>query len=182
MAGAIETLERLVGRLNAVLLVFCKALAVLLLTVMTIIIVAAVFYRYVLNDAIAWSEEIAKFIMVWMAFITAPVGMKMGAHIAIEAIAGRLKGRIAWLLQAVIFVSVIALMAMFVKEGAFLTMNARIQRASTIDLSIFYVYLSMPVGCAIMGMVAFEQFLNALKGVFDPSRATAMSSDPTIVN
>lgn len=187
MASAIEALERLVGRLNWLLLNVCKAAAIALLTVMTAIIVTNVFYRYVLNDAIPWSEEIAKFVMVWMTFVAAPVGLSMGAHIAIDALANVLKGRLYFLLQIWIFSAIIALMAMFVDEAWFLTQNARIQRASTIDLSIFYVYLAMPIGCAVTATVSLEFWLNAVKGLIDPSRGTnrqqlAAQSDATLVS
>ena len=179
MVSALEALERLLGRLNWALLNLSKGAAIALLTLMTGIIVANVFYRYVLNDAIPWSEEIAKFVMVWMTFIVAPVGLKMGAHIAIDALANVLKGRVYFLLQVWIFSAIISLMLMFVDEAWFLTQNASIQRASTIDVSIFYVYLAMPIGCAVTALVSLEFWLNAVKGVIDPSRATDRRQDPT---
>tara|TARA_R110002096_G_scaffold417978_3_gene621807 strand:+ start:306 stop:944 length:639 start_codon:yes stop_codon:yes gene_type:complete len=172
MASAIEMLEFLVGRLNGLLLSLCKGAAVVLLAIMLGIIVAAVFFRYALSDAIPWSEEIAKFVMVWMTFIAVPVGLKLGAHIAIDALANRLRGRLYFLLQIWIFSAVIVLMLMFVDAASFLAWNARIQRASTIDVSILYVYAAMPIGCAITALVSFEFWLNAVKGLIDPSRGT----------
>jgi TRAP-type C4-dicarboxylate transport system permease small subunit len=184
MADAIEAIERLVGRLNALLLAVCKGLAIFLLAAMTAIVIANVFGRYVLSDAIPWSEEIAKFVMVWMTFIAAPIGLQLGAHIAIDALANALRGRFYFLLQLAIFSAIIALMAMYVDEALFLTLNARIQRASTIDLSIFYVYAAMPIGCAVVALVSLEFWLNALKGLVDPARGTdrrASAADPSLV-
>lgn len=178
MANTIEVLERWVGRFNWLILSICKGLAVALLILMTGIIISSVFCRYVLNDAIPWAEEIAKFVMVWMTFMVAPVGLKMGAHIAIDALANRLKGRVFQLLQMGIFMFVITLMAMFVDEASFLAWNARIQRASTIDVSILYVYAAMPIGCAVTACVAFEFWLNALKCLIYPSRAVERHTDP----
>ena len=70
-----------------------------------------------------------------------------------------------------IFAAIIALMVVFVKEGAYMTWNARIQRASTIDISIFYVYICMPVGSFVVAMVALEFMVNAIRGVLDPAKA-----------
>ena len=177
-ANAVEALERLVGRLNWATLGVCKAAAICLIVIMTAIIVTAVFFRYVLNDSIAWSEEIAKFVMVWMTFIVTPIGLKTGAHIAVEAISGRLGGRAGHLMQVSIFLAIILLMAMFVKEASFLTWSARIQRASTIDVSILYVYAAMPIGCAVTALVAFEFLLKAMKGFLDPARVPPRVQDP----
>ena len=45
---------------------------------------AGVFWRYVLNDALSWSEETAKFLMVWMVFTASPIGLSFGGHAAID--------------------------------------------------------------------------------------------------
>ena len=167
---AIEALERWLNRLNTYLLFGAKWVAIICLALMLIIVDIAVFQRYVLNDALAWSEEIAKFVMVWLTFMTAPLGLKIGAHVGIEALIQYLKGRLRQLLLVFIFAGIIALMMVFIKEGYFMTLNARIQRASTIDVSIFYVYICMPIGCTLVALVALEFMVGAIKGLIDPDR------------
>lgn len=177
MPDFFERLEMLVGQLNRVVLELFKRLLIAILAIMTGIVVASVFFRYVLNDALPWSEEIAKFFMVWLTFLAAPVGLSRGAHVAIEALSARLSGRINQMLQAIIFILIIWLMVVFVDEGSFLTWNARIQRHSTVDLSISYVYVAMPIGCAAIALVALEYLLGAIKGIFDPSRVKERQID-----
>ena len=170
-ANLLETLETAITRLNDRMLVGLKWLVILLLGLMLLIVDVAVFMRYVMNDALAWSEEIAKFVMVWLTFFAAPIGLRMGAHVGIEVLIGNLRGRIRQLLLLLIFAGIIGLMVVFVKEGAFMTWNARIQRASTIDISIFYVYMCMPIGSFAVGLVALELMVNALRGLIDPDNA-----------
>ena len=62
MLRVIAALEHGIGRFNGWALTVARWLAIGLLGVMTAIVLAGVFYRYVLNDAIAWSEEVAKFL------------------------------------------------------------------------------------------------------------------------
>jgi TRAP-type C4-dicarboxylate transport system permease small subunit len=177
MPDFFERLEMLVGQVNRVVLELFKWLLIAILAIMTGIVVTSVFFRYVLNDALPWSEEIAKFFMVWLTFLAAPVGLSRGAHVAIEALSARLSGRINQMLQAIIFILIIWLMVVFVDEGSFLTWNARIQRHSTVDLSISYVYVAMPIGCAAIALVALEYLLGAIKGIFDPSRVKERQID-----
>jgi TRAP-type C4-dicarboxylate transport system permease small subunit len=171
MADLFERFENYVGRFNGVMLGIFKWSVVAVLIIMTSIVFVAVIFRYGLNDALPWSEEIAKFFMVWLTFLAAPVGLSRGSHVAIETLSSYLGGRPRQVVQAFVFMSIIALMVIFVKEGTFLTWNARIQRHSTVDLSILYVYMAMPIGCAATALVAFEYFLGACKGIIDPSRA-----------
>lgn len=177
---ALETLESFIGRLNSMLLAVAKWLSIACLILMLVIVNVAVFNRYVLNDAVPWSEEVAKFVMVWLTFMAAPVGLKMGAHMAIELLPQFLKGRLRQILYAAIFSGIISLMYVFITTGWFLTMNARLQRASTIDISIFYVYICIPVGCTLVALVAFEFLLGAIKGTIDPDKELKLKSQELI--
>jgi TRAP-type C4-dicarboxylate transport system permease small subunit len=179
MADLFERLEKFFSRINGVVLGLFRWSLIAILALMTGIVVVSVFFRYVLNDALPWSEEIAKFLMVWLTFLAAPVGLNQGSHIAIEALSARLVGRQRHAMQAIIFMLIIWLMVVFVDAGTFLTWNARIQRHSTVDLSILYVYIAMPIGCVAMAMVAIEFMLASIKGVFDPSRVKERVSDFT---
>ena len=167
----LEMLENGLAWVNDRIIAVFKWLAIILLALMLIIVDIAVFMRYVMNDALAWSEEIAKFVMVWLTFFVAPIGLRMGAHVGIEVILGQLRGRVRQFLIMMIFAGIIALMIVFIKEGAYMTWNARIQRASTIDISIFYVYICMPIGSFVVAMVALEYMVNALRGIIDPANA-----------
>jgi TRAP-type C4-dicarboxylate transport system permease small subunit len=42
---------------------------VVLFTIMTLIVWVQIFFRFILGGGIVWSEEIAKFMMVWMALL-----------------------------------------------------------------------------------------------------------------
>ena len=61
------------------LLDLCMILAKILLVVMTIIICIHVFYRYVLNRSIRWSEEITMMMMVYMGFLVSTYGVNIGS-------------------------------------------------------------------------------------------------------
>lgn len=166
IVAVLGKVESILGAFNGAVLRLFRWLVMTILAVMTAIVLSGVFFRYVLNDALAWSEEIAKFMMVWMAFIAAPLAYKSGALVAIEALPRALKGRVREVLLVVIELIVITLMVVFIIKGAFLAQNASIQRASTIDLSIMYVYAAMPVGAFMVLMVAVQSVVGSLRYLF----------------
>jgi len=43
--------------------------------------------RFVLRDSLSWSEELARYLMVWATFIGASIGVKRGSHVGVEALA-----------------------------------------------------------------------------------------------
>jgi TRAP-type C4-dicarboxylate transport system permease small subunit len=56
------------------------------LVLMTLIIGAQVFFRYVLNDSIIWSEPAAVILMGWFIFLGAAVGIREGYHLSFDVL------------------------------------------------------------------------------------------------
>ena len=73
---------------------FCMLLAKLMLLAMTIIICVHVFYRYALNRAIRWSEEITMMMMVYMGFFSIAYGVKHRLHLSVNLFYDSLPARI----------------------------------------------------------------------------------------
>ncbi|MFN3497193.1 MAG: TRAP transporter small permease [Pannonibacter indicus] len=56
------------------------------LVLMTAIISAQVFFRYVLNDSLIWSEPLAVILMGWFIFFGAAVGIREGYHLSFDVL------------------------------------------------------------------------------------------------
>ena len=74
------------GKLNYAVASAAKNLAGGLLALMLGMILAQVFFRYVLNDSLAWTEELAKFAMVWVACLVAPWAYREHLNVSIQMI------------------------------------------------------------------------------------------------
>jgi TRAP-type C4-dicarboxylate transport system permease small subunit len=51
---------------------------------MVVVVAAQVFFRYALNHSLFWSEELARYILVWLTFLGATVAYRRGAHPRID--------------------------------------------------------------------------------------------------
>ena len=63
-----------------------KIFCVIFLALMSIIIVLQVFFRYVLNNSLSWSEELARYLFIWMIYIGISYGVKLDEHICVDAV------------------------------------------------------------------------------------------------
>lgn len=61
-------------------------LAFALFWVLAAIVFMQFFSRYVLNDSIAWTEEIARYLLMAVAFMGAALAARKGTHIALEIV------------------------------------------------------------------------------------------------
>lgn len=72
------------SHLNAFLLSIGRNAGMLCMMVMVFIILLQVFYRYVLGNALAWPEELARFLMLWATGLMAPTAYRRGAFVGID--------------------------------------------------------------------------------------------------
>ncbi|WP_439155155.1 TRAP transporter small permease [Yoonia sp.] len=99
-------------RFNTVVLAIGKAIAVTALAIMVCLILGQVFFRYVLNDAPNWTEEGARFGMLWMTGLMAPLAYRMGGFVAIDMVERALPRLLSGLLTLVLMA--IAMWVLFV--------------------------------------------------------------------
>ncbi|MEZ5729093.1 MAG: TRAP transporter small permease subunit [Burkholderiaceae bacterium] len=83
LAG-LEAVTDLLLRINTALLLVCKYLIMVIVAVIAAILIAGVVYRYGLNNALSWAEELSKYLMVWLAFLGAPIALRRLGHINID--------------------------------------------------------------------------------------------------
>ena len=173
---SVNRLIRAVEAFNRWLLASCRWGVVLLVAAITVIVALGVFFRFVLNNSLPWTEEVAKFVMVWLAFIGAPVVLEEGGHIAIDFIPSRLPPPVGHAALMLIQVIVMVVLAVLVFQGWALAWNALPQIATTVDVSLFYIFLAVPIGSAMMLTVSLELLLRQATAIRSSDDAP---SEPT---
>ena len=74
--GRSHPIDRFSRRTNTVIEQSLLGLGILMIGV----VAAQVFFRYVLNHSLFWSEELARYILVWLTFLGASVAYRRGVH------------------------------------------------------------------------------------------------------
>jgi TRAP-type C4-dicarboxylate transport system permease small subunit len=111
------------------------------------------FTRYVLNDSLSWTEEIARYGLMWVTFIGGAMVTRRNTHIAVELMSNLMKpgpARTALL----IFIDAVKLgfLALLAYFSVTITERMAFQRMTVFDLPMSYVYMGVALGC--IGMFA----------------------------
>lgn len=155
-------------------------IATSLLVGMLVVMIAHVFSRYVLKDSFGWTEELARYMMVWMTFLYFPAAHKRGMNISLEIVTGLFKGSWAWrLLQLLIEVLVFIMLIWCMKLGF-----DRIDRAgSSVSLSLGIemakVYWVLPVSFGLTALCSIERILRLTGSLFNPDLYPVESGSDT---
>ncbi len=142
----------------------CSYLVILLMAAIVLIVSLGVFFRFVLNNSLSWTEEIAKYLLVWLSFIGSATALRKGTHIGITILSDTFKGKVKNIAE--IFVSAAILTASYylMYYGWRFAVNAKIQTAATIDLSLFWVMVCVPVSGVLMALFILGPLIH---GFFD---------------
>lgn len=168
--AAIERTLAPPARFNDAACALGKYAGLSLIALMTAAILLQVFFRYVLGSALTWSEEVARFMMVWMTFLVAPIAYRGGANVALDILVAQLGGRPLALLRIVINVLVIGFVLTFFFESFGLIGRGIKMKASTIDVPMAAVYAIIPVTFVAMFTVGIELIGRAVQDLIDPTR------------
>lgn len=124
----------------------------LAMALMTTVISAEVFGRYVLNSSIYFSEELSRFCFVWAGFLGASLAMREGSHIGVTLLTERLAPARRRPVLAVARALTLALLAVVVVTGASILPDQWGQQTATLGFSVFWFYLAVPAGALLMAV------------------------------
>lgn len=140
----------------------CGALCVFCFAAMTLVAIIGVFFRYVMQSPFMWTEEVARYLLVWLGFTAINIALRQDRHIKVEV----LQKLVPPLVGKVVSYLVDALIAFFfiilLQQGYLLAVN-NIMMASTFQLSMSWILVAVPVAAAL---TLLQLFLRVIKKIF----------------
>lgn len=117
-----------------------------------VIIFLQVVMRYCFSNSLTWTEELARYVFIWQAWIGASYGVKKMGHIRVEVLAEKFKGKNRILFDILIYAIWLVFMCFLAYTGTQLTLyvasTGQLSPANQIPME--YVDVSVVVGSALM--------------------------------
>jgi len=130
-----------------------------LIGVMTLQIVSRVFF-----SATTWSEELARFLLVWLTFLGATLAYQRGRHIAVTFVVERMPGGVQRLCHAATALIGIGFLLVIVVVGYDYMQMQSFQTSASLRLPMNYVYSVMPISATIMIWYALVDLVEVIAG------------------
>jgi len=110
-----------------------------------------VFSRYVLNDPSSWTDELARYTMVWLGLLGASYLFGIKGHLAITLLDSALKGKANIALQLLINGISFAFVSLAMLKGGMALMGRTTQQLSpALQLPMSTVYSILPISAVII--------------------------------
>jgi len=123
---------------------------IVILSGIAVVVFLQVIFRYVLNFPLFWTEEFARYSLVWASLLGSAVAVKRGQHIAVTIFMDRLPKALRRGLTIFALISVATILAIILWGGIQLVAITRSQISPALRVSMSIPYLAVPVGAGLM--------------------------------
>lgn len=150
-------------------------ISIVAIALMVVAILVQVFFRYVLNSALPWPDEAARFMMLWLTGLMAPIAFRQGGFVAIDMVVMALPMKVGQIVSLILlFISAgVLLMAIGIGWGEVTGFGGKFKTASlylplSLDFSEWFriprswMMLSLLVGVILLFIVNVELILRSL--------------------
>ena len=174
--------------LNTFFLRIGRQLAWVAILLMVIVILLQVFFRYILNNALPWPDELARFFMLWMTALIAPSAYRWGGFVSIDMIIGFFSKLIGNLISLLLLMLSLFILIIGFKLGLDHIKIGWIFNSASIKIPLFiigeqstplklaWMYMSLPIGIFLLILVNLELIFIRIISIFDPF--LNINSDP----
>ena len=138
---------------------FLRFALALLMTAMVGSVVWQVLSRYLFVVPAAWTEELARFLLIWIGMLGAAYAYRQGSHLGIDLLANKLTGIGKQRLHTVVHIVCLLFAAsvLIIGGGSLVAMTWELkQYSAAIGLPIAYVYAVIPASGAVIGLFAAD--------------------------
>jgi len=149
------------------------ALAIAAFSGILLCVLLQVFFRYVLNDPLTWSEELARYLFIWCAFLGWIVASRKRSHLAMTFVVDKMPPRAQAAIGAAIEIATILFAWILGTRGARLVANNWDVENVAVPFNLGVVYLIEPVAAVAITAYAICALLDALKALRSPPPAAA---------
>ncbi len=142
-----------------------------LLVVLNLVVGLQVFSRYVLNHSLYWSEELARYLFIWLVFLSAAIVLRMDRHIQVTAFVDLLPLRLR---QAIYFLGDLLMLGfagVVLVEGIRLASMVWTVWTAAMEIPWSLVYLGIILGMAAMFVTLVGSLWARLRGRREERRA-----------
>lgn len=105
-----------------------------------------VFARYVLKSPLVWSEELVRYLMIWIVFMGGAIALRKGMMISVEVIQGLVPPNVRRWLGITVSVINLVLFAILIKFGFGIMESLGSQKTGAMDIPVAWTYAAIPVG------------------------------------
>jgi len=141
-----------------------------LLAVLLLVVGGQVFSRYVLNHSLFWSEELARYLFIYLVFLGAAIVLRRNGHIQVSFFVERLPPGVRRAIAVLVDLLLLWFTATILVQSIRLASMVWTVLTAAMEIPWTLVYLGIVVGMAAMVLVMFGALWRHVTGRYEGDR------------
>ncbi len=168
---------RLADKTAAIIEKICGAWCVFCFAAMTLVAILGVFFRYIMQSPFMWTEEVARYLLVWLGFTAISIALKQDRHIKVEVLEKLVPPTITMIIGYLVDALIAFFFLILLQQGYLMTTN-NIMTASTFPMSMAWILAAIPVAALLTLMQLLLRIIKKVLLRFDPGSEEGLADGP----
>jgi len=156
----LKLLDRAVDSALAAVRAVCIVQAIALF----LVVVLAVIGRYVFGRSLTWTEEVPRYLLIWISFLGAAAGVARREHVGFDVLFNALPAAVRRWLGAAIGLLILGFGWIVFRYGIVFVKDFGPDMMETIPYTNYWYYVAVPLSGALLILFAFSNIVDALLG------------------
>ncbi len=130
---------------------------------MALLVAVQVFCRYILNSSLFWSEELARYMLVWLSFLGANVAYYRNLHPGVDTITSRLSASKQRISRVLVHIITMALGLVMLVSGTQFAWFIRAQISPALSIPKWIILSVIPISGVLFFVYALLFFLKTIQ-------------------
>ena len=148
-----------------------EKILMVLLGVAIAIIAAQVFWRYILNNPLNWSEQTARCLFIWMMMLSVPVLFYRKSAVAFDLILDSMPRRVQDVIRILIQIVILGFASFYLKASLQLCIETGSRILSGLEIPMNMLYSAPPTAMILLILVTAEQIRDCIVDIAKPREA-----------
>ncbi len=155
---------KLLDRAVAWALTAVRVVCIVQASALFVIIVLAVIGRYVFNQSLTWTEEVPRYLLIWISFLGAAAGVARREHVGFDVLFNALPAPVRRWLGAAIGVLILSFGWIVFRYGIVFVQDFGPDMMETIPYKNYWYYVALPISGALLMLFALRNIVDSLRG------------------
>lgn len=149
----------LLEKLKHILDIVLEWSAIIIFSIIFIVVLLQIVFRYFLNSPLVWTEELSRYLFIWISFLGWVFATRNGSHIRISALIDALPQLVRRALTLINAIMVIFLAVIMTWQGIIMTARSTSVPTTTLFFSFALVYAAVPISSVFIILYTVLQLL-----------------------
>lgn len=120
--------------------------------IMTVTTLVGILFRYLMTNPLPWTEELARYAMIWMGLLAISMGVRRQSHLGLQVIINLLPRLVQKIFSYLIKILIGYFLCMLMIYGGKMALDGYYQVAPALQIKMIYVLSAVPMA-ALLSLV-----------------------------